>query len=107
LFIDFISISEKSAFEKAKSEYSKQRKPESIAETLSLNGKVIVEVTGEKTSLGDCLDPFSKIAQELYDRIMKANKATVELMEKLSDAFQEEANGYKELASLYLSINVL
>jgi len=107
LFIDFISISEKSAFEKVKSEYSKQRNPESIAETLNLNGKAVVEVTNEKASLGDCLDPFSKIAQELYNRIMEANKVTVGLMEKLANAFKEEANAYKELASLYLSINVL
>lgn len=106
LFIDFISVGEKTVFEKLKEKHSKVRKPESIAETMNFNGKARVGVTSEKVSIGDCLEPFSKMAQELYNRVMRANQTTVGLMEKLAEAFREEASAYKELASLYLSISV-
>jgi len=107
LFIDFISISDKTTFEKNKSKVSKLPKPKSLADTFNLNGKVMVGVTSEKANSGDCIDAFSKIAPDLYNHIMKANKVTVNLMEKLAIALKDEANAYKELASLYLSIDVL
>lgn len=106
-FVAFFSVGDRGAFERKKKEVSKLPNPRVPQEVKHFGGKVNVAVTEEKVVTGKNIASFAPLCQSLYDKLIKANEDTVKIMRVLAEAFNREADIYKDLAYAYASIEVL
>ncbi len=105
-FTAFFSVVDRGVFEKCKKEVAKLSTPRVPLGVKHMGGKANVSVTAEKVAAGKNISTFSILCQGLYDKLMKANDDTVKIMRVLSEAYNREADIYKDLACAYASIDV-
>lgn len=106
LFLYFFSVTDKVLFEKKKKDISKLPAPKDIYEVKHFEGKSAVSVTAERITTGKNITSYVPTTQILYDKLMKANDDTVKIMRVLVDAFNREADIYKDLTLANSAIGV-
>lgn len=106
LFLFFFSVTDKNVFEKKKKDITKFPAPKDITDVKHFDGKANVAVTKETITAGRAISSYVPLCQGLYDKLMKANEDTVKIMKVLVEAFNREAEIYRDLTLANASIDV-
>ena len=97
IFYNFISIEKEADFEKKKKEYNRLSSPVVLNQIKSLTGELKVTVSKEKEIYLENIKDNCDLNEELFQKITKAYKELVLLMEQLSDKMKEISELWKDI----------
>ena len=96
-FLDFISIENENDFEAKKKNYNKIQPPSFISEAKTLTGEVKVTLNHEKEIYFENIKDNADINEEILQKITKAYKALILLMQQVSEKMKEISDIWKTL----------
>ena len=105
-FIKFLSIEDRDVLEREKKVLAKIPIPKSLADINHLDGKVTVKLDPEKIKFVQSVEKYVARSYELYNQLIEITKGISDNLKMLSSSFKEQAEIYKELTSLAISIKV-
>ena len=95
IFYNFISIEKESDFEKKKKEYNRLSSPTLLNQVKSLDGQLKVTVSNEKEIYFENIKDYVNLNEDLLQKITKAYKTLVLIMEQLGDKIKELSDLWK------------
>jgi copper chaperone CopZ len=105
-FIKFLSVEDRNKLEKVKKALTKIPPPKFFTDITHPSGTVTVKLDGGKIRLVQSIEKYATRSYELYNQLLKITNEISDHLKMLSSAFKEQAEIYKELTSLAISIKV-
>ena len=97
IFYNFISIEKETDFDKKKKIYNRLSSPVILNQVKSLSGELKVTVSKEKEIYLENIKDYCDLNEELFQKITKAYKGLISLMEQLSDKMKEISELWKDI----------